>query len=154
MLEVGAGSGWTSRTILETYPQVELTAIDSNPDASQHFEHLREDYGRRLRVQEANVLRLPYDRDSFDFVVAFNIFRYLSHPGVRRALLEIIRVTRPGGYIGISEYSFLQDTGALRSTLNRVIQDEQCHIVHHSEGMYYDIWIQKKYPVEQDEHIP
>jgi hypothetical protein len=41
VLEIGAGSGWTSRQILETFPQVELTATDIDPDATKAFEQLR-----------------------------------------------------------------------------------------------------------------
>src|SRR5687768_7074769 len=63
VLEVGSGSGWTSRRILDTFPQVELTAVDLDPNAEKKFAALQGMYGQRLTFRQADMLNLPFDRN-------------------------------------------------------------------------------------------
>jgi len=137
VLEVGAGAGWTSRTILETFPQVELTATDLDPAALQQFSHLQEQYGRRLHVRQAAVEALPFDRASFDIVVAFFLMRHVADPAA--AIQQCIRVLRPGGLLGlIDEVRPDRDMGEL-------IGQEAKILTHGGTGRYY-LWAQKEYP--------
>lgn len=150
VLEIGAGHGWTSQQILRTFPQVELTATDIDRNAADTFTKLRQDYGRRLKLKEANVLKLPFDRDSFDIVIAINVVGQLRSYGVRKALQELLRVTRPGGLIGISDHSyFLLPLHAKRSDIEEILQVEDCEIAYARGGGRYDLWIRKRYPIEQ-----
>jgi demethylmenaquinone methyltransferase/2-methoxy-6-polyprenyl-1,4-benzoquinol methylase len=73
--------------------------------------------GEKLRRQslppllaEADALRLPFPDDSFDLVVCSFGFRNLTN--YRTGLAEIRRVLRPGGEVGILEFS--EPTGPLR----------------------------------------
>lgn len=151
VLEIGAGRGWTSRQILETHPQVELTATDIDPRHQKYFEGLREIYGRRLKAREANVLKLLFDRDAFDVVIAINVLHYLQPYGVQKAVQEIIRVTRSGGLIGISDSTLLSPFATRNCELvERILQDEGCEILYHKTGNYYDIWARNPYPIETE----
>src|SRR5690348_11454490 len=91
VLEVGAGQGYTSKRILETFPQVELTATDIDAVMLSRLESLTVRYGRRLRVQQADVLHLPFDRAAFDFALAINLLWRLSETEQETALRELIR---------------------------------------------------------------
>lgn len=150
VLEVGAGQGWTSQQILETFPQVELTATDITPSSEDLFEELRQQYGRRLKVKEANVIKLPFDRDSFDMVIAINTISMLPPYALKKAIQELLRVTRPGGLIGISENITIIRSGASRSRvlLEQVLQDEQCDIVTMKGNRRYNMWVRNRYPIE------
>ena len=53
--------------------------------------------GLRAHCQQANVLSLPYDDQSFDVVMAAHVLEHLPNP--RRALKEMIRVLKPGGMV-------------------------------------------------------
>ena len=149
VLEVGAGRGWTSRRILETFPQVELTATDVNADDTKAFGELLKQFGRRLKVREANVHKLPFDRDTFDIVTAINVMSHLQPYAVKRALEELLRVVRPGGLVGISDHFLLFSApSASRSSIEEVLKAEGCEISYARGGRYYDIWVRKPYPAQ------
>lgn len=150
VLEIGAGSGWTSQQILETFPQVELTATDIDVTAREKFDALRLKYGRRLTMQEANVLQLPFDRDSFDIVLAMNVISQLPPYAVRKAIQEMLRVIRPGGLIGISDHGILGKNPGSRDLVIEALSQEDCSIVYDNEKSRYDIWIQNPYPVRKE----
>ncbi len=150
VLEIGAGSGWTSQQILETFPQVELTATDIDASAHDKFDELRRKYGRRLSMREANVLQLPFDRDAFDIVLAMNVIPYLPPYAVRKAIQEMLRVTRPGGLIGMSDHGlFGMDPGS-RDLVMEALSQEDCTVVYDNRKPRYDIWVQNPYPVRKD----
>jgi ubiquinone/menaquinone biosynthesis C-methylase UbiE len=138
VLEVGAGSGWTSRTILETFPQVELTATDVDPRVSSRFSHLQRHYGRRLQVQQADVQHLPFDRASFDMVVAFHMMHHVEDAA--GAVRQFMRVLRPGGLLGIADTNELP-----REELVAALSGEAKVVVNEGDGYYY-VWAQKAYP--------
>ncbi len=152
VLEIGAGRGWTSRQILETFPQVELTATDIDATEVRTFEKLRQDYGRRLKMKEENVLKLSFDRDSFDIVLAINTLPHLSSFAVQKAMRELMRVVRPGGLIGISNYGLLPG-GTSKDLLKEIVEAEQAEIVFDGGARGYDFWIQKAYPIEKGDSI-
>ena len=53
--------------------------------------------GLRAHCQQADVLSLPYNDQSFDVVMAAHVLEHLPNP--RRALKEMIRVLKPGGMV-------------------------------------------------------
>ena len=154
VLEVGAGSGWSSRRVLETFPQVELTAIDVDPRAAKSFAKLKEKYGRRLKFSEADVMHLPHDRASFDFVLAIHVLHQVEH--LPQALRELIRVLRPGGLIGIADENQHLVVGPLRwlwpalhrinaKELTETLEAEGAEIVSSVGTVHFSIWARKPY---------
>lgn len=149
VLEVGAGQGWTSRQILDTFPQVELTATDIEQEALDTYSQLRQKYGRRLRLKQADIFKLPFDRDSFDIVIAVSVMSHLSPEDAIRALHEIIRVTRPGGLIGISDFVKFAKTGhAQRQHIEEAIKQEAAEVIYASGDTQFDLWIRINYPID------
>ena len=59
--------------------------------------------GKRIVPAEADALRLPFAQDQFDLVVSAFGFRNLAN--YDSGLHEIYRVLRPGGQLGILEFS-------------------------------------------------
>lgn len=154
VLEVGAGSGWTSRQILETFPQVELTATDRDPRAVNRLTERAVKYGRRLNVKQADVAALPFDRNSFDMVIAVHMLHHVDDLTV--AIREFLRVLRPGGLIGIADENQHYVVGPLRwiwSARNRTSPTEIKHLLE-SEGVtvmrlegdaHFMLWAQESY---------
>lgn len=142
VLEIGAGRGWTTRRLLETFPQVSLTAVDADPEAVRSLAWLSERYGQRLKTAQANALDLPFDRAAFDIVVAINALRFL--PAQTQAVQQWLRVLRPGGLLGVSDRA---RRGALEH-LEQLLVSEECRVLYRRAGWYYQLWAQKPYPVE------
>lgn len=149
VLEVGAGQGWTSERILETFPQVELTATDVNTSSTGQFEQLRAVYGDRLRTLPANVLELPFDRDGFDIVIAINVLHILPGSQVLQALRQMLRVLRPGGLLGVCTCGRALAGVTSRQDIIRILCEEECAILSDKGATNYRVWAQKPYPVDK-----
>lgn len=148
VLEVGAGSGWTSRRILETFPQVELTATDIDEQANDRFRQLQDKYGQRLKVLNADAHNLPFDRASFDIVVAINALRHVDD--VPQAVRQFLRVLRPGGLLGITNEPGHTDVFSMEQ-LTQLIREENCEVAYSEGDTHYILWARKQYPVEPSE---
>lgn len=143
VLEVGAGRGWTSRRVLETFPQVELTAVDVDPHVKEIFQKLTTRYGHRLHVVQADARALPFDRARFDFVLAINVVRHLEESERQKVMVELLRVLRPGGMVGMSESGA---SAADWETVKRRLSEEDCEVVFASTKRGFDVWAKKNYP--------
>lgn len=148
VLEVGAGPGWTSKRILETFPQVELMATDIDPSATAEFGELENVYGERLKTGSANVLELPFDRESFDIVLAINTFNFLAPDQIQLAVGQVLRALRPGGLIGIKCCGFTVPKTISLGMIKTALVQEQCDILVSEGGASYYIWARKSYPVK------
>jgi ubiquinone/menaquinone biosynthesis C-methylase UbiE len=94
LLEVAAGTGVVTRSLVQTLPpSVAITATDLNPAmlawAKTHSGM------SRVVWQEANALALPFPHDVFDKVVCQ--FGVMFFPDKQAAYREILRVLHPGG---------------------------------------------------------
>ncbi|WP_291378477.1 class I SAM-dependent methyltransferase [Demequina sp.] len=110
-LEIGVGS-WPSLPLYRT--GLELTGLDHNPRAVAQAKRTVARSGRRATVIEGDAMALEAADASFDTVV-FS-FSLCGVPQVRGALLEALRVLRPGGAL------LMADHIASTSTPLRILQ--------------------------------
>ena len=97
ILDVGTGKGGFLPTLIQTFPGAAITGID--PD-TESLEVARSQYPfidfRRMEAE-----KLIFNDNTFDVV---SISMALHHlPKIKKALKEIKRVTKPGGFIIINE---------------------------------------------------
>jgi len=97
ILDVGTGEGGFIPVLLKTFPGAIITGIDPNTDslkaAKQKFPG--------IRFLEMEAEKLQFDDGQFDVV---SISMALHHlPKIKKALKEIKRVVKPGGFIIINE---------------------------------------------------
>ena len=74
-----------------------VVGVDSSPEM---IESARQTY-QQLTFISADICQLSFEDNSFDVVYAHQVFQYLSEPV--RALIEMRRVARPGGIIGVRD---------------------------------------------------
>ena len=88
VLDVGAGAGEDLRALAELVsPGGRAVGVDSSPASPE--------------VLLADACALPFDDDSFDACRCDRTLQHVADP--QRALAEMVRVTRPGGVVLVSE---------------------------------------------------
>lgn len=110
ILDVGCGHGKLSRKLaLEGALEVEgIDIAESSIDYANHIQAAEPVSNLRLRVK--SVYELDYPNDHFDAVVSQVVFEHIDD--VPRALSEIYRVLKPGGYFYFTIDAFRSRYGA------------------------------------------
>lgn len=102
VLDVGCGSGAVTRTLAQRVaPSGRAIGMDTSPAILKVAGELANEagLGAMIEFKEGDCRALPFPDASFDVVVAATT---LSHvPDASRGLTEMIRVTRPGGRVGV-----------------------------------------------------
>jgi ubiquinone/menaquinone biosynthesis C-methylase UbiE len=97
-LDVGCGEGHNTRLLAERGARV--TAIDVSDVFLGHARHSEEREPLDIGYLAASALRLPFAGGTFDFVTG--IMSFMDIPETGRALAEVYRVLRPGGFLQFS----------------------------------------------------
>ena len=99
ILDVGCGKGYLLYEFTQAVPGVEVAGID----ISQYgIDNAKEEIKPFIRV--ANAIDLPFDDDTFDFVVSITTLHNLYVYELRAALNEIERVGKQNKHIIVESY--------------------------------------------------
>jgi ubiquinone/menaquinone biosynthesis C-methylase UbiE len=101
ILEVGCGSGVINRWLAKhTNHQNPMIGLDINPYLLREAKAIahQEGFGDTIGWREGNAEALPFDDDSFDVTFAVTVMEEVN---AKRMLADMIRVTKPGGRIGV-----------------------------------------------------
>ena len=95
-LDLGCGVGRHALALGEM--GFETSAIDASPAGLEELRHASSACGLDVDLRRAEMTALPFDDDSFDYVLSFNVIYHGDPSVVRRAIGEIARVLKPGGH--------------------------------------------------------
>ena len=127
LLDVGCGPGTITLDLAERLASGQVVGVEP---VEQPLVAARAEAARRgdttTRFENADVLDLPYDDDSFDVVHAHQVLQHLTDPV--RALEEMARVCRPGGWVAVRDadyaamawYPDVPELGEWRSMYRRI----------------------------------
>ena len=101
VLDVAGGSGNTALAAARRWADV--TCTDYVPALLEHARERAAAEGLPLRTEVADAQALPYDDDSFDVVTS--TFGAMFAPDQELAARELIRVLRPGGRLGMANWT-------------------------------------------------
>jgi SAM-dependent methyltransferase len=101
VLDVAAGAGNTS--LAAARRSTEVIASDFVPDLLATAERRAACEGLRLTTRVADAQDLPFPDASFDVVLS--TFGVMFAPDQERAAAELLRVCRPGGRIGLANWT-------------------------------------------------
>jgi len=107
VLDIGAGRGATACHLARKYG-CKVTAIDASDRMIQACREraTSEAVQDRVGFRVADACALPFDSSSFDIVIAECVTTLLD---TEKALGEMIRVTKPGGYVGDLEMTWQKE---------------------------------------------
>jgi ubiquinone/menaquinone biosynthesis C-methylase UbiE len=115
VLDVAAGNGNVSLAAARRF--CDVTSTDYVPDLLERGRRRAESEGLEISFQEADVEDLPFADASFDVVTSS--FGVMFAPDQERAAAEMLRVTRPGGKIGLANWTPGSFIGQLFKTIGR-----------------------------------
>jgi SAM-dependent methyltransferase len=105
ILDAGCGTGEISRRLAEIFPQARLLGVDVIDD---HLERARARcaaLGERARFENRSIFELGLPDATFDLVVCRHVLQAVPH--AERALAELVRVARRGGWIHLIAEDYL-----------------------------------------------
>lgn len=103
VLEVGSGPGFITEQLLRALPNSHITCVELDPDLIARAETYLQSKGLqgRYTIAHANLMRMDFPDNSFDFAFARLVFQHLRDP--LGAATEILRVLKPGGKLAITD---------------------------------------------------
>jgi ubiquinone/menaquinone biosynthesis C-methylase UbiE len=100
VLECGCGAGAFLASLLKVYPGLKVSGVDYSPSL---LERAREHLNGEFFVADMTDLGF-LAQDTYDHTASFGAILYLSsEEAARRAIGEMMRITKPGGTIYIGE---------------------------------------------------
>jgi SAM-dependent methyltransferase len=120
LLDVGTGTGSLSGILARALPEAEIVGVDP---ASEYLAYARRQMlSPRVRLIAADAATLPFRDGTFDASLAQLVLHGVPDPG--KAMVEMRRVTRPGGRIAVCEWDFSAGMDLLRLLSDAVVQVE------------------------------
>jgi ubiquinone/menaquinone biosynthesis C-methylase UbiE len=102
VVDVGAGTGTLAIALADTRPDVEVIAVDGDPEALALAE--RKHGAERVRWLPGLAGELDLPDGSVDAAVMSLVLHHLGPQGKDRALRDLRRVLRPGGQLHIADW--------------------------------------------------
>lgn len=103
ILDVGTGTGRWARELAQEFPRAEVIGLDVNPPPADEAAEARRAHDPRppnYRFVAGNVLEgLPFRDGQFDFVHMRLLVSGIPHEKWPFVVRELVRVTRPGGWV-------------------------------------------------------
>lgn len=100
VLDIAVGTGWTTEQLVRA--GADVTAVDLTPQAVELTKKRLALYNLTANVQVADAQKLPFENESFDFVLAFGCLMHM--PNTPGAVGEIYRVLKKGGRMSAMMY--------------------------------------------------
>lgn len=101
VLDVAAGNGNATLAAARRFARV--TSTDYVPQLLEKGAARARAEGLQVEFQEADAENLPFEDNAFDAVLS--TFGVMFAPDAERASAELLRVTRPGGRIGLANWT-------------------------------------------------
>jgi ubiquinone/menaquinone biosynthesis C-methylase UbiE len=125
VLEVGCGTGLILQRLARSARSV--YGVDLSPGMVRRAQE------RGFPVSVASATALPFADESFDMVCSFKVLAHV--PDIRRAIDELVRVTRPGGHLALEFYNPL----SVRYLAKRIAGPGRIG-EHHTEADVFTRW--------------
>jgi len=129
ILDIACGTGWSSEQFARA--GADVTAIDITPKAVELAKKRFELYSLRAEILVADAENLSFPDNSFDYILAWGCLMHM--PNTQKAISEIYRVLKPGGWFFFKTFLLDEDRHAER-LLRENSGDEEGTYLHPKSG--------------------
>jgi SAM-dependent methyltransferase len=105
ILDAGCGTGEISARLAALFPRASVLGIDVVEDHLARARAKSAAAGARVRFENRSIFELGLPDGTFDLVVCRHVLQAIPH--AERAVAELVRVTRPGGWIHLIPEDYL-----------------------------------------------
>ncbi|MFW9963851.1 MAG: class I SAM-dependent methyltransferase [Candidatus Sifarchaeia archaeon] len=142
VLDCGAGGSRPPLALFHGYGY-EVYGIDISELAISASEKFAREHGISLNMTEGDMRDIPFDDESFSHVFSQNSICHLTKKDTMKAIREMIRVLKPGGYLYVDFMSIESSYNANKSLGTKIgvgeyqyIDDEGDAVIHsfHNDG--------------------
>lgn len=103
VLDAGSGTGSLAFTIAERKPQCKVVGIDPSKEYVGYAAS-RNSFGPRVKFEVGDAQKLRFDGGIFQSSLSLLVFNFI--PDARKAIQELVRVTKPGGRIAAAVWDY------------------------------------------------
>jgi SAM-dependent methyltransferase len=112
VLDVGSGTGSLAFAIAERKIRVRVVGIDPSKEYVA-YANSRSPFPDRVSFQAGDAQQLDFPDAAFDASLSLLVFNFIPDPG--KALLEVRRITKPGGRISAAVWDYSAGMRMLRT---------------------------------------
>ena len=105
VLDAGCGTGEISSRLMSLFPEATILGVDVVDEHLARAQAKCAAAGARVRFENRSIFELGLPDHSFDLVVCRHVLQAIPDAG--RAVAELVRVTRPGGWIHLIPEDYL-----------------------------------------------
>ena len=110
VLDVGSGTGSLSFAVRDAFANARVTGVD--PSADYVAGATRESTDARVQFEVGDGASLRFDASTFDKTLSMLVLNFIPDPA--RALQEMVRVTKPGGWVAAAVWDYGGEMQMLR----------------------------------------
>tara|TARA_A100001011_G_C14169323_1_gene781756 strand:- start:188 stop:1147 length:960 start_codon:yes stop_codon:yes gene_type:complete len=143
ILEVGCGAGRFTNILLK-HTNAEVHSVDLSNAVEANLKNHEKYYNKRLFLYQADVYKLPFESNSFDFVFCFGVLQHT--PNIKKTLESLIKMTIPKKEIIVDFYPIkgwytkIHAKYILRPILNKLSNEKLYNLINYNVD-----WLMKTY---------
>ncbi|HQX24989.1 MAG TPA: methyltransferase domain-containing protein [Pseudomonadota bacterium] len=99
VLDAGCGTGEFAARVADAFPAVHVTGVDLIEASLETARQRHPDLAARLAFEQGDAFHLRFPDGEFDLVACRHVTQAVPEP--ERLLAELVRVTRPGGWVHV-----------------------------------------------------
>ncbi len=120
VIDVGAGASFFDPFLAQHYPRLCCTDTEKYGDYSWMVQRQREAYGVALPLFDSSVEEMPAEwSDKFDVTLCISTVEHVDDHD--KGFAELVRVTKPGGYLMITS-DYFRDLPHFEASVSRHLQ--------------------------------